>query len=97
MILSSVKTTWISSLHDRHAFNQSDSNVIVAIVRYETVVYWFTRSLRGLMLKFLGLGNVKIVVVKGTVNVSFVQTLLWFFAVKGIKFAQTGNLHFDRR
>ena len=43
----------------------------------------------------LGPENVKKIVVKITIYVSFVQKLFWFFFVKRIKFAQTGNLFFD--
>ena len=44
----------------------------------------------------LGLGNVENVVLKIFINVSFVQKLFWYFFVKLIKLAQTGNLLFDR-
>ena len=44
----------------------------------------------------LGLGNVQNKVAKMTIYVSFVQKLLQYFFVKCIKFAQTGNLFFDR-
>ena len=44
----------------------------------------------------LGLGKVKNVLVKITIYVSFVQKFLWYFFVKQKKFAQTGNLLFDR-
>ena len=48
MILSSVKTRWISSLHDSHAFNQADLNVFVANIRYKTVVKWLKPSIGSL-------------------------------------------------
>ena len=43
----------------------------------------------------MGLGDVKTVVAKTLIYVSFVQKLLWYFFVKGMEFAQTGILLFE--
>ena len=45
----------------------------------------------------LELGYAKNVVLKITIYVRFVRKLLWYFFVREVKFAQTGDLLFDRR